>query len=379
MDFRDAPDEAAFRARLRSWIRDNAPSSLPTDEAAKLRALAEWHRALYAEGLVALTFPVEYGGQGLAPVYEAILNDEIGAAGAPSPPAMAHLTNAIRLFGTEEQKREHLPGMLSSEVHWCQGFSEPNAGSDLAGIRTRGELVATPDGPAYRIDGQKIWTSEALWSTWCMLLLRTEPDAPAHKGLSMLFVPMDTPGVEAREIVTAYGTSEFAEVFFDGAIVPAANLLGAPGQGWAIAMQLLGYERGPADVGWVARLARLLTVLEEDVRAGRVAAGPAERRSLAEAWVALRALQIHIQRTMSSRSDGSTPGPEGSIDKLLVTEVEQLISHVNLDLRGAAAVLEDGDDIAGYFWSRAQSIFGGTRQIQRNIVAQRVLGLPRGS
>ena len=194
----------------------------------------------------------------------------------------------------------------------------------------------------------------------------------------MLFVPLDTPGVEAREIVTAYGTREFAEVFFDGAVVPASNMLGAPGQGWAIAMQLLGYERGPADVGWVARLARMVTVLEEDVRSGLVDAGPAERRALARVWVELRALQIHIQRTMSSRADGSTPGPEGSVDKLLVTEVEQLINHVNMDLRGAAALMPDGDDLASYFWSRAQSIFGGTRQIQRNIVAQRVLGLPRG-
>jgi alkylation response protein AidB-like acyl-CoA dehydrogenase len=211
-----------------------------------------------------------------------------------------------------------------------------------------------------------------------MVLLRTEHDQPAHRGLSMLFVPLDTPGVEAREIVTAYGTREFAEVFFDGAVVPASNMLGAPGQGWAIAMQLLGYERGPADVGWVARLARMVTVLEEDVRSGLVDAGPAERRALARVWVELRALQIHIQRTMSSRADGSTPGPEGSVDKLLVTEVEQLINHVNMDLRGAAALMPDGDDLASYFWSRAQSIFGGTRQIQRNIVAQRVLGLPRG-
>jgi alkylation response protein AidB-like acyl-CoA dehydrogenase len=378
MDFRDAPEEAAFRDRLRAWIAENAPASLPDDEDDRIHALTEWHRALYIAGYAALTFPVEYGGQGLASVYDAILNDELGAAGAPAPPAIGHLTNAIRLFGTDEQKRAYLPGMLACDVHWCQGFSEPNAGSDLAGIRTRGELIDTPDGPAYRIDGQKIWTSEALWSTWCMLLLRTERDAPTHKGLSMLLVPMDTPGVDAREIVTAYGTREFAEVFFDGAIVPAANLLGAPGQGWSIAMALLGYERGPADVGWVARLARMLTVLEEDVRAGRVVAGPSERRALAEAWVAMRALQIHIQRTMSSRADGSTPGPEGSIDKLLVTEVEQLLSHVNMDLRGAAPLVDDGDDVAAYFWSRAQAIFGGTRQIQRNIVAQRVLGLPRG-
>jgi alkylation response protein AidB-like acyl-CoA dehydrogenase len=377
MDFRDAPNEAAFRADLREWIAANMPESLPVDEEERVEALNRWHRALHAAGWAGLTFPVEYGGRGLPAVYEAILNDEIGAAGAPPPAAIGHLTNAIRLFGTDEQKRVHLPGMLSCEVRWCQGFSEPNAGSDLAGIRTRGELVETPDGPAYRIDGQKIWTSEAAWSTWCMVLLRTEHDQPAHRGLSMLLVPLDTPGVEAREIVTAYGTREFAEVFFDGATVPATNLLGSPGQGWAIAMQLLGYERGPADVGWVARLARMLTVLEEDVRAGHVAAGPSERRALARAWVELRALQIHIQRTMSSRADGSTPGPEGSIDKLLVTEVEQLLNHVNMDLRGSAALVHEGDDLAGYFWSRAQSIFGGTRQIQRNIVAQRVLGLPR--
>lgn len=377
MDFRDAPEEAEFRKELRAWIAANAPQTLPDDEDEKVEALNRWHRALYAAGWTGLTFPIEYGGRGLPPVYEAILNDELGAAGAPPPPAIGHLTNALRLFGSDEQKRRHLPGMLSCEVRWCQGFSEPNAGSDLAGIRTRGELVDAPDGPMYRVDGQKIWTSEAVWSSWCMLLLRTEHDQPAHRGLSMLLVPMDTPGVEAREIVTAYGTREFAEVFFDGAMVPAENLLGEPGQGWAIAMQLLGYERGPADVGWVARLARVLTLLEDDVRSGRVAAGPAERRALARAWVELRALQIHIQRTMSSRADGSTPGPEGSVDKLLVTEVEQLLNHVNMDLRGADALLDHDDHLAGYFWSRAQSIFGGTRQIQRNIVAQRVLGLPR--
>jgi alkylation response protein AidB-like acyl-CoA dehydrogenase len=268
--------------------------------------------------------------------------------------------------------------MLSCEVRWCQGFSEPNAGSDLASIRTRGELVTGLDGePAYRVSGQKIWTSEAVWASWCMVLLRTETDVAPHRGLSMLLVPMDTPGVVCREIVTAYGTREFAEVFFDGALVPATNLVGAPGQGWSIAMQLLGYERGPSDVGWIARLSRMLTVLEDDVREGRVPAGPAERRALARAWVDLRALQLHVQRTISSRADGSTPGPEGSIDKLLMTNAEQLLNHVNLDLRGSRALVDDGTDIEAYFWSRAQSIFGGTQQIQRNIVAQRVLGLPR--
>jgi alkylation response protein AidB-like acyl-CoA dehydrogenase len=379
MDYRDTPAEASFRERLRVWISEHAPAELPHDPDARVEVLNQWHRAMYQAGWVGLTFPVEYGGHGMSPVYEAILNDELGAAGAPPPPAIGHITNAIRLFGSDAHKRAHLPGLLSSTVRWCQGFSEPNAGSDLAGIRTRAVLVESlAGGPAmYRIDGQKIWTSEAVWSQWCLLLARTEADQPTHRALSMLLVPLSTPGMECREIITAYGTREFAEVFFDGAEVPAENVLGQPGDGWTIAMQLLGYERGPADVGWVARLTRMLTVLEEDVRSGRVTAGPSERRAIAHAWTELRTLQLHVQRTLSSRLDGSTPGPEGSIDKLLVTRAEQLLNHVNLAVRGAAPILADGDEIEAYFWSRAQSIFGGTQQIQRNIVAQRVLGLPR--
>ena len=379
MDYRDTTDEAAFRGRLRAWIAEHAPGHLPRDPDARVDVLNQWHRAMYQAGWVGLTFPVEYGGHGMSPVYEAILNDELGAAGAPPPPAIGHITNAIRLFGSDEHKRAHLPGLLSSTVRWCQGFSEPNAGSDLAGLRTRAVRIEATDGsPAvYRIDGQKIWTSEAVWSQWCLLLARTEADQPAHRALSMLLVPLSTPGLDCREIITASGTREFAEVFFDGAEVPVENVLGRPGDGWTIAMQLLGYERGPADVGWVARLTRMLTVLEDDVRLGRVPAGPTERRAIAHAWTELRALQLHVQRTLSSRLDGSTPGPEGSIDKLLVTRAEQLLNHVNLAVRGAAAILADGDEIEAYFWSRAQSIFGGTQQIQRNIVAQRVLGLPR--
>ena len=378
MEYRDTPEEAAFRSRLGAWITEHAPRDLPHEPEARVQALNAWHQALYRGGWVGLTFPVDYGGHGMSPVYEAILNDELGAAGAPPPPAIGHISNAIRLFGSDAHKREHLPGLLASTVRWCQGFSEPNAGSDLAGITTRGRLVDDATGLAvYRVDGQKIWTSEAVWAQWCLLLVRTEADQPTHRALSMLLVPMATPGVECREIITAYGTREFAEVFFASADVPAANVLGAPGQGWSIAMQLLGYERGPADVGWIARLTRMLAVLEDDVRSGRVAAGPSERRALAHAWVELRTLQLHVQRTMSSRLDGSTPGPEGSIDKLLVTRAEQLLNHVNLQVRGVTPILHDGAEIEAYFWSRAQSIFGGTQQIQRNIVAQRVLGLPR--
>jgi alkylation response protein AidB-like acyl-CoA dehydrogenase len=373
VDFRDTADEAEFRAELRAWLAEHAPASLPGDPDERVEAIGVWHRALAAAGYVGLTFPVEYGGRGLAPTFEAILNDEIGFGGYPPPPPIHHITNAIRLFGSDEQKAQHLPGMLSCTVRWCQGFSEPGAGSDLASVRTRAERR----GDVYVVEGQKIWTSEAIWSQWCLLLCRTEPDRPAHRGLSMLLVPLDTPGVECRPIVTAGGTQEFAEVFFDRAEVPAANLLGEPGQGWAIAMQLLGYERGPGDMGWVARLMRMLMLLEDDVRAGRVVTDDAGRRAIAQAWVAMEALQLHIKRTMSSRLDGSVPGPEGSIDKLLVTEADQLLNRVIMDVRGAASLVDEDPWLDAYFWSRAQSIFGGTQQIQRNIVAQRVLGLPR--
>lgn len=375
MDFHDSHEEAGFRAELRAWLERHSPPQLPDDVDERIEALGRWHRALAAAGYVGLTFPVEYGGRGLPPTFDAILNDELGLGGHPPPPAIHHLTNAIRLFGSPAQRSRHLPPMLACTERWCQGFSEPGAGSDLASVRTR--AVLTADGDHYVVDGQKIWTSEAIWSQWCLLLCRTGGDGPPHRGLSMLLVPLDAPGVECRPIVTASGTREFAEVFFDGVEVPAENVLGEPGEGWSIAMQLLGYERGPSDIGWVARLRRMLTLLEDDVRSGAVETDEAGRRSIAEAWVVLEALQLHIKRTLSSRLDGSLPGPEGSLDKLLLTEADQLLNRVILDVRGGGSLVEEDPWLDAYFWSRGQSIFGGTQQIQRNIVAQRVLGLPR--
>ena len=375
MDFADSPEERAFREELRAWLVGHGPTSLPPEPDERFAALGRWHRTLASAGYVGLTFPEEYGGRGLPPTFDAVLNDELGLGGYPPPPAIHHLTNAIRLFGSSDQKARHLPAMLSCTERWCQGFSEPGAGSDLASVRTRAVLDADRGG--YVVDGQKIWTSEAIWSQWCLLLCRTGEDGPPHRGLSMLLVPLDTPGIECRAIVTASGTREFAEVFFDGAVVPADAVLGEPGQGWSIAMQLLGYERGPSDIGWVARLQRMLTMLEDDVRSGAVVTDEGGRRAMAEAWVTLEALQLHIKRTLSSRLDGSVPGPEGSIDKLLLTEADQLLNRVILDVRGGASLIEEDQWLDAYFWSRGQSIFGGTQQIQRNIVAQRVLGLPR--
>ncbi|MBW2497757.1 MAG: acyl-CoA dehydrogenase family protein [Deltaproteobacteria bacterium] len=373
MDFRDTPEEAHFRTELREWIAQHAPrKTIPTDADAQAAFLNAWHRELYRAGYIGLSFPEDCGGHGKPEIYDAILNDELGAAEAPPGPAIAHIANAIRIFGSDEQRRRHLPGLLSGEVRWCQGFSEPGAGSDLASLSTRAEIEE--DG-AYRVNGQKIWTSEAVWSDWCMLLAR-EPCTQRQKGISVLLVPLDRQGVDTREIITASGSREFAEVFFDDARVEAENLLGEPGQGWEIAMALLAYERGPADMGWVARLdstlKRLEGLLGQDPNAD-----PGLRMELAGAYVDLRALQTRVQCSLSQRLDGSRPGSEGSIDKLLMTRVDQRIHRLMMDVLGAPPLIEEGRELDLYFWSRAQSIFGGTQQIQRDIVAQRVLGLPR--
>jgi alkylation response protein AidB-like acyl-CoA dehydrogenase len=379
MDFRDSPEEHEFRTRLRTWLAESAPTApIPAEPDARANFLNAWHRKLYAAGYVGLSFPTEYGGRGLPVTYEAIYNDELGAAGAPPGPTFGHISNAIRLHGSDEQKKRHLPGLLSSEVRWCQGFSEPGAGSDLANLSTRAEPVESGGVVrSYRITGQKIWTSDAVWSDWCLLLARSEAGSRRHRGISVFLVPLDIPGVECRAIVTSSGSREFAEVFFDGAEVGTDSVLGEPGQGWAIAMSLLGYERGPADIGWVSRFARSLRTLEDEARKGALRGERELGASLARAYVDLRALQVQVQRTLSSRKDGSTPGPEGSIDKLLMTRTDQNLHHTMMDLRGAAPLLEEGLELDLYFWSRAQSIFGGTSQIQRDIVAQRVLGLPR--
>ena len=379
MDFRDSPEELEFRREFRAWLAENAPREpIPVEPDARADFLNAWHRKLYSAGHIGLSFPVEYGGRGLPPTFEAIYNDELGAAGAPSGPVFGHISNAIRLHGSDAQKKRHLPGLLSSEVRWCQGFSEPGAGSDLANLSTRAEAVKR-DGviTSYRITGQKIWTSEAVWSDWCLLLARSDPESKRHRGIPVFLVPMDTRGIDARVVVTSSGTREFADVFFDGAEVSVDDMLGEPGKGWAIAMSLLGYERGPADIGWVSRFARTLRLLGDQAQRGELRQESALRASLARAYVDLRALQVQVQQTLSSRMDGSTPGPEGSIDKLLMTRTDQNLHAIMMDLRGAAPLLDEGLEMDLYFWSRAQSLFGGTSQIQRDIVAQRLLGLPR--
>ena len=377
MDYTDSDDVRQFRADLRAWLAVNRDSVARDGNPAadSVAATLEWYRTLAAAGYVAVSLPAEYGGRGLPDIFEAVVNEELAIADAPPPPPIGHIAHALADYGSPELKSRFLPGLLSCTEPWCQGFSGPGAGSDLASITTAATLTE-PAGGTFRVSGRKIWTSGAMWSRWCLLLARTEPGQERHRGLSMLVVGLDSPGIERREITMSTGSREFAEVFFDDVEVPADNLVGARGQGWAIAMSMLTYERGPADMGWVGRIGRVVARAHSEVRSGRITADEVMRRRLAADWVGLQVLQWHVQRSLASRQHRA-PGPEGSLDKLLATRVEQQVYRTLSDLAGPAAVVDDVDQFGAYLFSRAQSIYGGTQQIQRMIVAQRLLGLPR--
>ena len=367
MDFRDSPDEAQFRTRLRAWLADNNPG-LPTsstDDEYWARQ-AEWHTALYDAGFFGLSWPARFGGHDLPTVFDVILDEEIAAAGAPPRPSLGYLVQGISTHGSDAIQDRFLPGLISGRERWCQGFSEPDAGSDLAALRT----TATPDGDEYVLTGHKVWTSYSDDADWCLVLARTDTEVKPHKGISAFVIAMDQPGIEQRPLKMINGiTREFGEVHFDGARVPAENMVGAPGDGWALAMTVVSHEREPGELGYVARYKKVVHELAR--RATQQDLDAETRRDLAWAMVEAEMLRLHVCRRLSDRLDGISHGPEGSVDKLLMTSVEQSVGH--------AALAVGGDEsLEIYLYSRAQSVMGGTSQIQRNLVATRILGLPSG-
>jgi alkylation response protein AidB-like acyl-CoA dehydrogenase len=366
--FGDSAEEASFRARLRAWLRGNNPG-LPASSTSDdyWRGQADWHRALYDAGFFGLSWPREIGGQEQPSVYEVIVDDELSAAGAPPRPSLGYLVQGILEHGSDEVRRRFLPGIVNGRTRWCQGFSEPDAGSDLASLRTR----AVRDGDEYVLTGHKVWTSYSDDADLCLVLARTDPDVPRHKGLSAFAVPMRQPGVEQRPLRMINGiTKEFGEVVLDGARVPATDMVGRPGEGWRLAMTVVSHEREPGELGYVARYTKTVNELVEIVRRHPERFGPEPVRELGWALVEAEMLRLHVCRRLSDRlDDGISHGPEGSIDKLLMTAVEQAVGHAALAV-GAPAALEV------YLYSRAQSVMGGTSQVQRNLVATRILGLP---
>lgn len=387
MDFRDTPEEHEFRAELRRWIEGQRPiPPIPEDDEGRIAYLSALQSRMHAAGLSALSFPVEYGGRGLPPEYEAILLDEMGSVGLPSAWHYGYIARVILLYGNEEQKGRFLPPAFSGEERWCQGFSEPGAGSDLGALSTRAHL----DGDNYVVNGQKVWTSEAKWADWCLLLVRTDPEAPTHRAMSCFIVPTDAPGLVVRPFRQITGAMEFAELFFDDVRVPASALVGEAGDGWRIAMSTVSFERGPGDVGYIADLRRTIGRLTDVVRAARPAGAEGENPvesgnreqalSLARSVVDVEVLRVHVLRSLSRRTAGLATEVDASVDKLLMVRTEQALGHTVLDLHGAGVLTgEEPEALHDYLWSRAASVYGGSAQIQRTIVATRLLGLPRGA
>jgi alkylation response protein AidB-like acyl-CoA dehydrogenase len=374
VDFGDAPEEAEFRLRLRTWLEVHNPG-LPassTDDG-YWAGQAAWHRSLYDGGFFGVTWPQEIGGLGLPSVYDVIVDDELAAAGAPPRPGLGYLVEGILEHGGDDLKARFLPGIVNGRDRWCQGFSEPDAGSDLASLRTR----ADRDGDEYVITGHKVWTSYSDDAEWCLLLARTDHDVARHKGISAFALPMSQPGVEQRPLTMINGiTKEFGEVLLDGARVPAANMIGRPGEGWPLAMTIVSHEREPHELGFAGRYTKQVKDLVALVNADPGAHDAEQVRDLAWAIVESEMLRLHVRRRLSDRLDGIVHGPEGSVDKLLMTWTEQAVGHAALSIGGARSTGPDDTLVKVYLYSRAQSVMGGTSQIQRNLVASRILRLP---
>ena len=377
-----------FRAEVRDWLAENLVGEYaalkglggPGREHEAFEERLAWNRHLAAAGLTCLGWPEEHGGRGLSVAHRVAFYEEYAKANAPDK--VNHLGEELLgptliALGTPEQQARFLPGIRAVNELWCQGYSEPGAGSDLAGVRTRARL----EGDQWVIDGQKVWTSLAHHSDWCFVIARTELDSTRHAGLSYLLVPLDQPGVEVRPILQLTGTSEFNEVFFDGAVTDASLVVGEPGQGWAVAMATLGFERGVSTVGQQVGFARELDALVETARRTGAYDDPVVADRIARARLTLEVMRAHALRTLSSYDAGSQ-GPEASVSKLLWGRWHRDLGELAMEIRGAGALVvppsyELDRDQTTFLFSRADTIYGGSDEIQRNVLAERVLGLPR--
>jgi alkylation response protein AidB-like acyl-CoA dehydrogenase len=390
MDLTPTPDADALRAEIRGWLRANLPweygSGLPprtdtlADEVAFLR---RWQSDLARAGWVGVTWPAAYGGRGLGPAANFVVQEELARARAPELVGRIGVNLAgptLLAHGTEAQKARWLAPILAADDLWCQLFSEPDAGSDLASVRT----TARRAGDGYVLNGRKVWTSYAQFADWGLCLARSDADAPKHKGLSCLVVDMRAPGVEVHPLVQVTGEAEFNEVTFDDVVVPVDNRVGADGQGWAVDGSTLSHERGVNPRQLVIHMQHLEELLRLATSSGAFDDARLRRR-LTQAYVEVRLFQLHNWRSLSRLEKGLEPGPEGSILKLYWSEMSQRLHALALDVlgpaaplwRGAAANPGDGSWQRAWLYYRAASIFAGTNEIQRNVVGERVLGLPR--
>ena len=396
MDFSYSPEEIAFRDELRGWLKENLPSDWgervfePDDEDERARFRLAWERKLFRGGWNGINWPKKYGGRGATLVEQAIFSEEMARARAPEGLNIIgrNLVGTTLLHhGTEAQRKRFLPKILAGEEVWCQGFSEPNAGSDLASVRCQAVL----HGDHFVVDGRKIWTSFAQYAQWCILLARTDSTVPKHHGISFLLVDMGSPGISIRPLKQISDESEFNETFFENVKVPVSNLVGELNGGWQIAMTTLAYERGPEDslarqVRFKQEMDRLLkTLCTLKQGSARAVDNPVIRDKLARSIAEIEIMRLNALRYFSRTLRGKPRGAEASICKLYWSHAAQNMYETTLEALGPLASVSGGDPLSvadgryqlSYLHSRGFTIYSGTSEIQRNIIAERVLGLPK--
>lgn len=387
MDLGLTASETRFRDELRAWLKANLPEKMVKTAGSATEYheyLKAWQLKLYEGGWAGVSWPKEHGGRGASFIEQAIFQEEMALADAPERMGtigQGLVGPTIIAVGTEAQKSRYLPKILSGEEVWCQGFSEPNAGSDLAALETKGVL----DGDHFVVNGQKIWTSYAHIADQCLLVVRTDPAAAKHKGLTSLLVDMKTPGITVRPLQMMSGDSGFNEMFFTNVRVPVANVLGRVNDGWNVALTALSNERANLGTGLYVVFKRNLDAIIERARTIRrdgraVIEDPVVRQRLAGAFVDLEVFRLNTTRSLSILNQTGAPGPEGSIQKLYWSELNQRMAQIAMEVLGPYAQLSELDGgrwIYNYLRCRGNSIEAGTSEVQRNIIAQRVLGLPR--
>ncbi len=388
MELGFSAEDEAFRREARAWLTERLGGEFavvrgrggPGDEHELFDERSAWERALGDAGWIGIGWPREYGGRGRSLTEQVIFYEEYARAHGPGRVGIVGeglLGPTLIQFGTDEQKRRFLPGILAGTEIWCQGYSEPNAGSDLANVATRAEL----DGDEWVITGQKVWTSLAHWADWCFVLCRTNRDAPPHRGISYVLVPMHQAGIEIRPIVQITGTSEFNEVFFDGARTARANVVGDVDAGWKVAMGTLAFERGASTLGQQLSFENELTEIVEVAKKRGSADDPILRQRLADAWIALRIMRFNALRSLTAFEHAETT-PLTSVHKLYWATLHRRLGELAMHVLGAdAGVADAGDELSAlqrlFLYSRADTIYGGSNQIQRNVIGERVLGLAK--
>jgi alkylation response protein AidB-like acyl-CoA dehydrogenase len=377
MDLTFSAPELAFRDELRAWFAANPPDDEPVgDEDAHYQWRSDFQRRMADDGWAAVHWPVQYGGRGATLTQSAIFFEELGRSGAPLPANVLGLLLAgptIMAWGTEEQRERYLHPILTAEEIWCQGFSEPDAGSDLAAVKTR----AVRDGEDWVVIGQKVWTSGAQYSKWCMLVARTDADAAKHKGLSYFLMDMDQAGVEVRPLRQITGESEFNELFIDGARIPNENLLGGEGNGWKVALTTLMNERAGLAFFLQVRMRQLLDQLIAVADQRGLLDNEVVAQRLGELHLKAEVLRLTAYRGLTAIEKYGQPGPEGSLTKWMWSQTNQELTQLAADLIGPEALTAGSPWAYELLRARGNSIAGGTTEVLKNIVAERVLGLPK--